>query len=147
MPVSGLWGSRFEPTLLDVRLFNPYARSNPSAPRATVYRRHEKAKRRHYEERVRNVEQVSFVPVVISASGGMGKAASPLYARVAALVAAKKSEQYCHVMAYVRCKLSFSLLKSCIMCLRGCRQLFGHPVILGAGASSSLAVSEAQVPV
>ena len=38
------------------------------------------------------MEQVSFVPVVMSASAGMGKAASPLYARVAALLATKKSE-------------------------------------------------------
>ena len=45
----------------------------------------------------------------------------------AALLAAKKSKQYCHVMAYVRCRLSFSLLRSCIMCLRGCRKLFGRP--------------------
>ena len=49
---------------------------------------------RHYEERVRNVEQASSVPVVMSASGGLGKAASALYAKVAALLAAKKSEQY-----------------------------------------------------
>ena len=69
---------------------------------------------RHYEERVRNVEQASFVSVVMSASGGMGKAASALYGRVAALLAAKKFEQYRHIMAYVQCKLSFSLLVLCV---------------------------------
>ena len=67
---------------------------------------------------------------------------------VAALLAAKKSEQYCHVMAYVRCKLSFSLLSSCSMCVRGSRKLFGRPVVLKAGASSAaLAVLGGQVPV
>ena len=135
-----------ERILLDVQMFNPHASSNRSAPRATVYQRHEKEKRRHYEECVRNVEQVSFIPVVILASGGMGKAASELYARIAALLAAKKPEQYCHVIDYVRCKLSFLLFMSCTMCLRGCRKLFGHPVVLEAGAlSAALAVSVAQV--
>ena len=84
--------------------------------------------------------------MAMAASEGMGKATSALYARVVALLAAKKSEQYCHVVAYIRCKLSFSLLRSCIMCLRGCRKLFGRPVVLEAGASSAaLDVSEVQV--
>eukprot|EP00117_Sycon_ciliatum_P023019 scpid36326/ scgid19687/ len=89
---SGLWGSRFERTLIDVRVFNPYARSNQSAPRTTVYHRHEREKRRHYEERVRQVEHATFVPAVMSASGGMGKAATALYKRVASLLAAKRGE-------------------------------------------------------
>eukprot|EP00117_Sycon_ciliatum_P014358 scpid90298/ scgid0023/ len=47
--VSGLWGSRFERTLIDVRVFNPHAASNRTAPLATVYHRHEQEKRRKYE--------------------------------------------------------------------------------------------------
>ena len=84
--VSGLWGSHFERTFLDIRVFNPHARSNRSAPHTTVYRRHEKEKRRCYEERVREVEHATFMPVVLSASGGMGRAAASLYRRIALLL-------------------------------------------------------------
>ena len=65
---SGFWGSRFEPTFFDVRIFNPYAPSN----RCNPYRQHETSKRRQYEERVREVEHGNFSPLVFSTSGGMG---------------------------------------------------------------------------
>ena len=102
-------------TLIDIRVFNPHSRSNRSAPHTIVYQRHEKEKRRHYEERVGQVEQASFVPVVMSASGGMGPASTALYKRIAHLLAENRGEHYSHVMAFVRCRISFSLLKSCIM--------------------------------
>ena len=116
--VSGLWGCRFERTVLDMRVFNPHAHLNRSATHTTVYRRHEKEKRRCYEERVREVEHATFMPVVLSASGGMGRAATSLYRRIALLRAERRKEQYYHVISYVRCRLSFALLRSCIMCLR-----------------------------
>ena len=62
---SGFWGSRFEPTFFDVRIFNPYAPSN----RCNPYHQHETSKRRQYEERVREVEHGNFSPLVFSTSG------------------------------------------------------------------------------
>ena len=92
--VSGLWGSRFERTLIDVRVFNPYAPSNRASPLDTVYQRHEREKKRKYEERVRHVEHASFVPAVLSASGGFGRSAIALYKRIASLMADKHKEAY-----------------------------------------------------
>ena len=57
---SGFWGGRFERAFFDVRVFNPYAPSNKTLPTATCYRRHEREKRRKYEERIREVEHASF---------------------------------------------------------------------------------------
>ena len=123
------------------------SRSNRSAPHTIVYQRHEKEKRRHYEERVRQVEQASFVPAVMSASGGMGPASTALYKRIAHLLAEKRGEHYSHVMAFVRSRISFSLLKSCIMCIRGCRRLnFGLKFAPSCGAHAALAVAEARLP-
>ena len=48
----GFWGGRFEMAFVDVRVFNPCAQSNRRSPLASVYRRHEQEKKRHYEERV-----------------------------------------------------------------------------------------------
>ena len=61
---SGFWGGRFERTFFDVRVFNPHAPSNRSLQLATTYRRHEREKRLHYEQRVLEVEHASFVPFV-----------------------------------------------------------------------------------
>ena len=65
---NGFWGGQFERTFFDVRVFNSHAPSNRH-PRC--YRKHELEKKRHYEQRVREVEHASFTPLVFSATGGM----------------------------------------------------------------------------
>ena len=49
---NGLWGSRYERTYFDVRVFNPHATSNRNTNPSTCYRKHEKAKKRSYEQRM-----------------------------------------------------------------------------------------------
>eukprot|EP00117_Sycon_ciliatum_P004071 scpid84002/ scgid8592/ len=61
----GVLGSRFERTFLDVWVFKPHARSNQASSLASTYSKHEQEKRRAYEERVREVEQASFLPLVL----------------------------------------------------------------------------------
>ena len=58
------------------------------------------------------MEYATFTPVVLSASGGMGRAATSLYRRIALLRAERRKEQYSHVISYIRCRLSFALLES-----------------------------------
>ena len=65
--------------------------------------------------------------------------------RVASLLAAKRAEQYSHVMAFIRCRIAFSLLRSCIMCLRGCRRLSSQSALAVGDPSAVLAVVEARV--
>ena len=79
-------------------------------------------------------------------ASGMGKAATALYKRVASLLAAKRGEQYSHVMASIRCRIAFSLLRSCIMCLRGCGRLSSQFALAVGDTSAALTVVEAQVP-
>ena len=96
---------------------------------------------------MRQVEQDSFVPPVMSASGGMGPASTALYKRIAHLLAEKRGDHYSHVMAFVRCRISFSLLKSCFMCIRGCRRFnFGLKFASSCGAHAALALAEARLP-
>ena len=70
---SGIWRGQFDCTLIDIRVFNPYAASNCSTSLTTSYAKHKKEKKRTYicEQRVFNVEHVSFVPVVLSSTGGL----------------------------------------------------------------------------
>ena len=119
---SGIWGGRFERTFVDVRVFNPHASSNRSNSIAACYVKHEREKKRAYEQRVRNIEHASFVPAVLSTTGGMSRRATAFYKRIASLLAAEKTaELYSNVMANLRCRLSFALLRASVMCLRGAR--------------------------
>ena len=67
----GFWGRR-QSAFLDVRVFHPNVPSYRNSSIPFVYRRHELQKKREYGERVREVEQVSFTPLVFSTTGGMG---------------------------------------------------------------------------
>ena len=116
---SGLYGGRFEKTFLDVRVFNPFASSNPIPTIAGRYKKHEDEKRRCYESRVINVEDASFVPVVFSTTGGQGKAAAALYARIAAMLADKRGEHFSVLMALISATLAFALVRAAVACLRG----------------------------
>ena len=55
---------------------NGFAESNVSFCSAATFRRHEGEKRRAYQERIREVERGSFIPLVFSSARGMGKAAT-----------------------------------------------------------------------
>ncbi|XP_050708600.1 uncharacterized protein LOC126993508 [Eriocheir sinensis] len=86
-----------------------------------AHRRNEHEKNRAYEERIQNVDQGSFTPVVFTTSGGMGPRAQSFYARLAETLADKKQQPRSSVVAWMRCRLSFSLLRSALVCLRGTR--------------------------
>ena len=87
---------------------------------------HEGEKRRAYEQRVCEVEFGSFTPLVFSTSGGMGRAATVAYKRLASLLAGKHDQPYNVVMGWMRCHQSFWLLRSTVMCLRGSRSRRGY---------------------
>ena len=122
----GFWGSRFERAFFDVRVFNPYAPSNQRSSLPQCYRNNENTKKRAYDQRIREVEHGTFSPLVFSCTGGMGHAAATTYKRLASLIAAKRDEPYSMTMGWIRCHLSFSLLRAAIMCVRGVRSSMGH---------------------
>ena len=123
--MNGFWGERTERCFVDVRIFNPYAPSNAGSM-TTAYRRHENIKRRAYGQRIREVEHASFTPIVMSATGGLAPEATTFYRRLASLLASKWGDEYCVIMGWLRCSLSFSLLQSAIACMRGARSSIGH---------------------
>ena len=83
-------------------------------------------KMRAYDQRIREVEHGTFSPLVFSCTGGMGRAASTTYKRLAALIAAKRDEPYSSTMGWIRCRLSLSLIRAAIMYFRGARSSIGH---------------------
>ena len=127
-----------------MRVFNPYAPSNKTLPTATCYRCHKREKRRKYEERIREVEHPSFVPLVMSCTGGAGPCTTVFFKRLAAMQAEKHHSTYSTVMGLLRCRLSFALLRSSITCLRSARSSVRCPGRIDLGVAD-LAMSEGQV--
>ena len=140
--VQGFWDNRYQRAFFDVTVFNPNAQTYRKLQLASVYRKQEREKQRTYEQRMREVELGTFTPLVFLTSGGMAKSASVAYKRLASLLARKRDQPYSLVIAWLRCHLSFSLLKSVITCLRGARSSSGH---VAHNGPVDLVVSEGQV--
>ena len=113
---NGFWGDNFHTTF-----FNPHAPSNKAITPYSLYQKHEREKRRDYDQRILQIEHGSFSPLVFSTTGGMGRTATTVYKRVAGLIAEKKGQDYSQTLRWLRCRLNFALLRSFIMCLRGTR--------------------------
>ena len=86
-----------------------------------MYRTHEMEKKRKYNTRVINVEKATFTPLVFSTTGGMGIEATAFYKRIAERVANKTLQKYSDVVSFIRRRLRFDLLKTCLISLRGFR--------------------------
>ena len=120
------WGGRYERTFIDVRIFNPHAPSNRNSDLTTCYRRHERSKKRAYEQRVREVKHASFTPLVLSASGGIAREATNFCKNLASKLAMKWNQSHSTTISWLRCRQTFSLLRSAIQCIRGSRSSQGH---------------------
>lgn len=122
LKAGGFWGGdRQRCAFFDVRVFYPLAHSYRNSPQDRCYRQHEQAKRRAYEERVREVEGGSFTPLVFSSTGGVAPAATIFLKRLASMLAERRDISYAEAVHWLRCRLAFSLLRSAVLCLRGSR--------------------------
>ena len=124
----GFWGHSSQCAFFDVRIFYPNAQSNMSTSLSSTYRKHEAEKKRMYGQRVRDVENASFTPLVFSTTGGMSKETTVFLKRLASLIASKRNTSYADTIGLIRCQLCFALLRSAIMCLRGARSHLHHAV-------------------
>ena len=88
------------------------------------------------------IEQGSFIPLVFNTLGGIGPAASVVYKRISSMIAEKSGQSYNSVIRLIRCKLTFSLLRSTITCLRGSRSLFSFNRL---DTAADLALTEGRV--
>ena len=140
----GFW-VRGSKAFLDVRVFNPMAKSYFNQPLlATTYNSMEKTKKTKYNERILNVEHGTFTPLVFSCFGGMGTEAQRFYNRLGKKIAEKRNELISTTISLLRTKLSFSLLRTALLCIRGSRS---HKIIGEAFKDQdvTLAVTEARI--
>ena len=110
----------------DVRVFNPFAKTHLKTSVETAFESNEKAKKAKYNQRVIEIEHGSFTPLVMSAYGGVSRETERFMSRLITKIAEKKDVPVSTIANFVRTKLSFILVRSQVLCIRGSRKLWKH---------------------
>ena len=116
----GFW-MRGQRAFCDIRVFNPLAKCHRSKPLTKVHEINEKEKKVKYANRVLEVDQGSFTPLVFSCFGGMSRECSFFFKRLAEKLAEKRNVTVSEATYFVRVKINMSLIRSLVLCLRGSR--------------------------
>ena len=75
-----------------------------------------------YGRRIMEIEKSTFTPLIFSVTGGCGKECNTVLKKLATMISEKTGNTQSAVMSSIRTEISFSLLRSCIVCLRGWRR-------------------------
>ena len=116
----GLW-QPLNRAFLDIKVVNPYAQTNAAMELGAMYRSHERQKKRKYNARIIEVEKGTFTPVVFSCSGVAAPEASRLLKTIALKRATKRGEKYCTTINFIRRRIAFDVLRTCLLSFRGKR--------------------------
>ena len=122
----GFW-ERQRSAFFDVRVCHPNAESYADLSPQQIYSKHENEKKRKYAERILQIEQGTFTPLIFTTTGGMAPECQMFHSRLAELIVIKKAEEYSKTMNWLKVKISFSLIRSALVCLRGSRCLRRRP--------------------
>ena len=116
----GVWvrGSR---AFFDIMVFNPLAPSYLNSTLKASHKSNENLKKRKYNDRILQVEHGSFTPLIFTNFGGMGVEGSNFYKKIAEKLAEKRDIASTLAKSWVRTKLSFCLLRTTNLCIRGSR--------------------------
>ena len=110
----------------DIRVRHPHADSYRDLSPKQIYRIHENEKNRKYNSRVTEIEQGTFTPLVFTTTGRMADECLRYHSRLAELLSAKRHESYATTISWVRAKVSFAILRSALLYLRGSRTQRGR---------------------
>ena len=124
----------------DIRIFHPDAASYVDKPLEKLFLQHEQQKKLEYNEGIVNVDCGTFCLLVFTTAGTASPECAKFLQWLCGMLANLDRMPYAQTAWYVRCRLSFALLRAAIMCLRGSRPSYHQPV----NALRELAVAEGQ---
>ena len=116
----GFW-ERQKSAFFDVRACHTNADSYRDLTPKQVYKKHENQRKRQYAKRVMEIEQGIFTPLVFTTRGGIVDECVKYHSKLAELIPSKKGESYSSAISWIRAKVSFAIVRSAILCLRGSR--------------------------
>ena len=120
---------RGQHAFFDVHVFYSNASSYCTLSLSYAYKRHEDAKKHEYGNQVREVEHGVFTPLVFTSTGGMVWEVTTFYKCLAGLLATRWGQPYSTTIHWLRCRMSFALLRSAILCIQGSRSSIHNPVV------------------
>ena len=126
----GFW-RRGQNAFFDVRVTNTNCTSQVNSSITSILRKHEAEKKRMYNDRVMQIEQGTFTPLVFTSTGSMGPECLQYHRSLAEKLSNKTGDKYSDVMCFIRCKLSFMCVRSSLLCLRGSRRSSKTPTESG----------------
>ena len=89
-----------------------------------IFKEQENEKKRKYQQRGLDVEMWSFTPLVFGTNGGMGVECQMFLRHLTEELSKKDGEPYAAVITWLRTRLSFEILRSVHLCVRGSRKPF-----------------------
>ncbi len=137
--VRGFW-SKGRNAFFEFRVSYPYARCYLSTKPEKLIQQISKTRKREYGQRVREVEDGDFTPMIMFSTGGLGKEMGVAINHLAGLLAEKRNEDYATVVNVLRCSFAFCLARSSLVCLRGSRPCRNSRGVVKATAISEEAV-------
>ena len=106
----------------DIKVVSPYARSNAHLSPEALFRQAEQSKKRQYAQRILNVEHGDFTPLVFTCAGGISLQSQIVLRRLAEKISEKNNIHISVVSGWLRARLSFSPLRTTLLCLRATRR-------------------------
>ena len=91
-------------------------------PQKTILKRNETIKRTQYNERVREIENASFTPLVFSTNGATGEDATHFHKVLAEKLSERTKSSYVEAITFIRKRISFTIIRTALIALRGKRK-------------------------
>ena len=125
--VRGFWRDQRN-AFFDMRVFYPFASSYRNQKPSMLYKKAEQVKKREYGQRIAQVEDGDFTPMVMSSTGGMGNEMQIALKHLASKIAEKRRARYPLIASLLRRKMAFAMMRSALVCLRGSRSRYPRKV-------------------
>ena len=114
----GFWNP-LSRAFFDIRVVNPLAETNWKKESSSMYKDHEKQRKKSIMIGFLEVEKGTFTPLVFSCCGGAGTEATKFIKHLATRISDKRQEQYRLTVSHTRRRIQFDILKTCVISFRG----------------------------
>ena len=102
----------------DVRMTNVNSDSQKNQSIEKILKKNENEKKRHYNSRIMNIEHGTFTQLIFAIYGGVGPEWVKFHQYLADRIAFKSGDRYDTVLSWIRCKISYIVLRASLLCQR-----------------------------
>ena len=92
-------------------------------PQETILKQNETILKTQYNERVCEIENASFTPLVFSTNGATGEEATHFQNVLAEKLSEKIRSSYVEAITFIRKRISFTIIRTVLIALRGKRKI------------------------